>query len=125
MSDAQLLVDNLSLVLDALEQIPRRFEGISQPADFRRGVEGRDRLDGICMSLITAGDTLKIIDRETKGAYLSNYPHISWSGVIGLRNVIAHGYHQIDVAQLFDVCEYQVPVLIETIKTMLAELQKQ
>jgi len=43
MSDANLLVERLQAVLKALERIPRRCVGISQPGDFLASDAGIDR----------------------------------------------------------------------------------
>ena len=43
MSDANLLVERLQAVLKALERIPRRCVGISQPSDFLASDAGIDR----------------------------------------------------------------------------------
>nr|VFK65590.1 MAG: hypothetical protein BECKUNK1418G_GA0071005_10662 [Candidatus Kentron sp. UNK]VFK71582.1 MAG: hypothetical protein BECKUNK1418H_GA0071006_10732 [Candidatus Kentron sp. UNK] len=63
MSDP-LLTDRLGAVLDALERIPDRFDGIEAPTDFLATKQGVDRMDAICMVLIAAGEALKQIDRK-------------------------------------------------------------
>lgn len=111
MSDS-LLTERLSAILDALERIPDRFDGIETPADFLATKKGIDRMDGICMVLIAVGEALKQIDRKTGGRLLSRYPQVEWRDIIGVRNVLAHGY--------FD---HDIPVLIETVRTILKDLQ--
>lgn len=69
-----MLVEKLKTLLEALERIPRRFSGISEPADFYASDEGIDRMDGIFMILIAAGEEFKSIDRKTEGKLLSRYP---------------------------------------------------
>ena len=54
---------------------------------------------------------------------LTRYPEVKWQGVIGVRNVIAHGYFDIDVEQVFDICEKDTPVLIETLRKMIKDLR--
>jgi uncharacterized protein with HEPN domain len=90
--DTASLSERLQDVLEALERIPRRINGIASSGDFEESEEGRDRLDAICMILIAVGEALKQIDRKTAGHLLENYPEVNWRGVIGIRNVIAHGY---------------------------------
>ena len=41
----------------------------------------------------------------------------------GVRNVIAHGYFDIDVDQVFDICQKDVPALIETVKIMIEDIE--
>ncbi|MDQ6708421.1 MAG: DUF86 domain-containing protein [Acidobacteriota bacterium] len=48
------------------------------------------------MLLLAVGEAFKSIDRKTEGKLLAHYPEIEWSGVKGVRDVIAHGYFEID-----------------------------
>jgi uncharacterized protein with HEPN domain len=123
MFDSTLLREQLEAVLEALERIPRRFAGISRAEDFYSSEEGRDRLDAICMTLIAVGEAFKKIDRKTEGKLLSRYPQVDWSGVKGVRDVIAHEYFDIDGEEVFGICQDDIPLLIETVRKMIEELQ--
>lgn len=122
MYDGGIQIERLESVLEALERIPRRFSTISSPEVFEESDEGQDRLDAICMILIAVGEAMRQIDRNSKGELLARYPEIDWRGVIGVRNVIAHGYFDIDVEQVFDLCQNDIPILIRTIKRMIKDL---
>ncbi len=123
MYDPELLVEKLKTLLDALERIPRRFADIAAPVDFHASDAGIDRMDAICMILIAAGEELKNIDRKTEGKLLSLYPGVRWRGAMGVRDVLAHGYFQVNAEQLFDICENDIPELIETVKTMIQDIE--
>lgn len=123
MYDTAGLTEQLEDVLTALERIPRRFAGIDSAEAFEQSEEGRDRLDAICMILIAVGEAFKQIDRKTEGRLLVRYPEVEWRGVIGVRNVIAHGYFDIDVEQVFSICRQDIPALIETVRKMIKELR--
>ncbi len=45
MFDPQLLVERLTIVLESLQRIPRRFAAIKTPADFTETEDGIDRMD--------------------------------------------------------------------------------
>lgn len=122
MSSKELLADRLKDVLEALERVPRRFAGIGTPSDFTDTPDGIDRMDSICMVLIAVGEELKTIDTKTDGRLLSSYPEVNWRGVIGLRDFLAHGYFRVNPVQLFGICQDDVPVLIQTVRKMIAEL---
>lgn len=121
--DRELLVDRLRTLLEALERIPRRFAGIATPGDFTASDAGIDRMDAICMILIAAGEEIKSIDRKTDGELLSRYPDVKWRGVMGVRNVLAHGYFQVNAEELFAICQDDIPDLIETVKTMIEDVE--
>ena len=122
MYDPRLLVEKLKNLLEALERIPRRFADITTPDDFYASDAGIDRMDAICMILIAAGEEFKNIDRKTGGNLLNRYPGVKWRGVMGVRDVLAHTYFQVNAEQLFDICKNDIPTLIETVKTMIADI---
>lgn len=123
MCDNALLVEQLRQVLSALERIPRRMEGIRSPADFLANAEGQDRLDAICMMLVACGEAFKRMDAKTEGKLLSQYPEIEWAGVKGVRDVVAHGYFDIDAEEVYAICADDVPGLIETVRRMISDLK--
>lgn len=122
MFDRQDLRSRLEDTLEALQRIPHRFEAIRSPDDFLADEEGRNRLDGICMVLMAVGEAFRQLDLKTKGELLSRYPQIPWRDVIGVRNVIAHGYFDIDAEQVFSICRDDIPQLIETVQVMINEV---
>ena len=80
-------------------------------------------MDAICMILIAAGEEFKNIDRKTEGKLFSRYPGIDWRGAIGLRDVMAHGYFDVNILQLFSICRDDIPRVIETLRTMIRDLK--
>jgi len=80
-------------------------------------------MDAICMILIAAGEELKTIDQKTEGWPLSLYPGVKWRGVMGVRDVLEHGYFQVNAEQLFNICKNDILALIETIKTIIKDVE--
>ena len=74
------------------------------------------------MMLIAIGESFKKIDLETDGELLKKYPEIDWHGVIGLRNVLAHDYFDIDSEEIFKICQRDIPQLLNTVRRMLSEI---
>lgn len=122
MSEGSLLVERLEDVLKALERIPRRFSAVTEPREFYDSVAGEDSLDAICMVLIAVGESFKQIDRRTEGRLLAQYPNVDWTGVKGVRDVIAHGYFDVDADEVFAICENDIPVLIDTVQAMISDV---
>ncbi|MEA3508032.1 MAG: HepT-like ribonuclease domain-containing protein [Synergistota bacterium] len=75
------------------------------------------------MTLIAVGEEIKKVDRLTEGELFQLYPQIEWKGVMGLRDVLAHAYFDVDAEQVFSVCKERVPVLIEQIKEIIDDLE--
>lgn len=123
MSERALLIERLESILEALERIPRRFAGINSPEAFRATDEGIDRMDAICMILIAVGEELKAVDRVTDGELLASYPEVPWRGVVGVRDILAHGYFQVNTEQLFGICRDDIPQLIATVRQMIQDIR--
>ncbi len=83
------LLERLKAIPTALKKIPRRFAKISEPNDF---------------------EACKVIDRQTDGQLFAQYPEIQWRGVMGLRDVLAHEYFDMDVEPLYAICDRSVAI---------------
>ncbi len=118
MYDELLLREKLEQIMDAVERINRRFAGVTTPNDFLATDINHDKLDAIAMLLIAVGESFKKIDKETEGLFLKKYPEIDWKGVIGVRNILAHDYFDIDVEVIFKICQRDIPQLIKTLEQM-------
>jgi uncharacterized protein with HEPN domain len=123
MYDSTLLSEKLEQIMDALVRINRRFEGIKAPLDFLATDINHDKLDAISMLLIAIGESFKKIDKETDGLFLKKYSDIDWKGVIGVRNILAHDYFDIDVEEIYKICQRDVPQLIKTLEHMLVSVK--
>jgi uncharacterized protein with HEPN domain len=125
MSDDGLLVDRLTQILEALERIPKRFKNIAAPQDFYNTESGVEHLDSICMVLLAVGESFKQINQKTEGELLAAYPQIPWQEIMGLRNILAHVYFEVDEQQIYNICRDDIPLLIETVRQMLQDLGEQ
>ena len=122
MPDMSLIRDKLEQIEESLQRIQRRSASIKSPEDFTANEDNLDRLDAIAMLLIAIGESFKKIDTETNGNYLKKYPEIDWRGVIGIRNVLAHDYFDIDAEEIFKICQRDIPQLISTVQHMLKDI---
>ncbi|NTW69899.1 MAG: DUF86 domain-containing protein [Chlorobiaceae bacterium] len=122
MYDKALLLEKLVQIDSAIEKINRRFAHIKTADDFLDSNQGMDMLDGIAMMLIAISEHFKKIDRDTSGAIFSPYPHINWSGVKGLRDILSHQYFNIDAEEIFAICKNNLGDLHEVVKAMMRAL---
>ncbi|HNT34762.1 MAG TPA: DUF86 domain-containing protein [bacterium] len=123
MFDRPEILDRLSDLLQALERIPKRCSSINSPEDFLVDDMGQEHLDSICMVLVAAGEAFRWLDAKTERKFLSRYQQIPWRDVIAVRNVIAHGYFDVDTEQVFSICKKDIPELIEVVRMMIRDLQ--
>ena len=87
-------------IKESLYRIQRRFSDIQSPDEFTANDDNLDKLEAIAMILIIAGESFRKIGIETDGEWLTRYPEIDWHGVIGLRNVLANDYFDIDAKEI-------------------------
>ncbi len=123
MFDTELIQEILSNIYKSTQTILKRFKQIQSPNDFIFSDEGLEKLDSICMQLITIGESLKSLDKLTGKSLLCKYPQIDWKKVIGMRDIITHHYFNLDSEVIFDVCENHLEDLAETIKKMVEDLK--
>ncbi len=122
MFDKELVLSILAQIDEAIEKIINRTAHIQNADYFTETMEGMEKLDGICMLFIAVGESLKNIDKMTKGSLLAKYPEIDWSGVKGFRDIIVHHYFNIDAEQIFWICNHELRPLSEVIKKILRDL---
>ncbi|MCC7446953.1 MAG: DUF86 domain-containing protein [Anaerolineae bacterium] len=68
-------------------------------------------------SIEVIGEAASKITEETRAAY----PHIPWSGIIGMRNVLIHAYFNIDLDKLWDTTITDLVPLISQLEAILNE----
>ena len=81
-----------------------------------------ERLESSCMLLLAVGEGIKGIDKMTNKQLLPNYPEVDWKGAMGIRDIIAHHYFDIDEAIVFEVVKNKLPGMLKTINKMLEEI---
>lgn len=123
MFDKELVLSSLASVQSALELMIERMEVVNSVDDFLCSPEGMLRLDAVCMNLIALGETVKGLDKLTNGKLLSNYPEVYWSGVMRMRDKIAHHYFEIDTDVVFQTLQQDIPQMLPVVKQMIADIE--
>jgi len=124
MYDFELVREILRRVLGAAQTIARRFAPITSPEDFVSSDAGLEKLDAICMQLIAIGESVKYLDKVTGGTLLPCYPQVEWKRVMGMRDILSHHYFDLDAEVVYSVCANHIPVLMQTVEAMLADLER-
>lgn len=124
MFDRELVVDCLQKILQAIHTIIERAEPIHCPDDFALSPGGTMRLDAICMNLIAMGEAVKGLDKLTHGTLLPQYPQVYWSGVMRMRDKIAHHYFEIDPDVVFNTVTENIVPMRTVVSQMLHDIQQ-
>ncbi len=107
--------ENLQVVWHVLDKLERaitllqeRTAAIHSADDFLLTPVGMEKLDAACMVLIAIGESVKNLDKITNGQLLQTYPSIPWKKVMGMRDVIAHHYFDVDADVVYDVIAKEI-----------------
>ena len=123
--DIEIAIANLRNIKKVLELINERRANVASADDFLHSPDGMMRLDAICMNLIAIGEATKSLDKITKGELLPLYPEIYWSGVMRMRDKIAHHYFEIDTDVVFQTIEEVIPQMLPVIDKILNDLENE
>ena len=115
------LIDGM---LDSIGVIQTRTTHIESANDFLLSPDNIFVLDGVCMKLIFIGESVKTIDRLSKGNLFPLFPSIPWRDIMKLRDVIAHHYFKIDADIVFSIIKEDLLPLEVALIEMKGYLQE-
>ncbi len=104
---------HLILITRALAQITQY-----RPSDKEQFLNHPMAQDAILMRLQEIGENLARI-RRLDEAVFKDPAHDSWHKLIGLRNVISHGYHAVDQEEIWQIVTEELPAFADTIDAMI------
>ena len=79
--------------------------------------EERMAQDAVLRNLHTLTESTQRLSNAAKAVH----PKVDWQGIARFRNVIVHDYLGIDLAQIWDIVQRDLPELKRSIGAMLAE----
>jgi len=102
----------------AIRLINERTAPIQCVNDFLTTPGGVMRRDSVITVLVGLGGAVNSIDKQTNGEYLKSYPDIPWQQIIGMRNVLAHEYFDVDTDMIFKTVKDDIPELSKCLTLM-------
>lgn len=121
MHDEELLYYSLKRIASTIERIINNSKTIDDSQYYVLSPAGMERLESTYMLLLAIGESIKGIDKMTQKQLLPNYPEVDWKGAMGIRDIIAHHYFDIDESIVFDVVKNKLPGMLETINKMIED----
>ena len=119
----ELVLGNIRKIENTLLHIIERTKKISSVDDFLLSPEGVDLLDAMCMRLIAMGEEVKKLDKYSDKKLLEKYPSVPWKRVMGLRDIIAHQYFEIDATQVFNILQNDILPLLSVIQQIRSDVE--
>jgi uncharacterized protein with HEPN domain len=124
MYDRLLITEILRRVEESLGEAVTWTEQIASAHDFVSTPGGMILLNAVCMKLLAIGEEIKAIDRRTGGKLLPQYSEVPWKEVMGLRDIIAHHYFDIDAGEIFTVIRTDIPPLRKVLRKMMEDISE-
>ena len=120
----QIIQSLLRKIMQTVERILTNSETITSPSFYLLTPAGMERLESTCMLLIAIGEGVKGVDKLTEKKLFSQYPSIDWKGVMGMRDIIAHHYFDLDAEIVYDVIKNDLPQLKEVLGQIIEYFDK-
>ena len=121
-SHNELAVNILKQIEKAIEKIQERTKDINHVNDFITSSSGMEKLDATCMLLIVIGESIKGFDKVTNKQILSKDKSIPWNDIMGVRDIIAHHYFDIDAEEIFNIIKYDLEPLLYAIRELIIKI---
>ena len=123
MCKSQIIESLLKKIFQTVERILANSETITSPSFYLLTPSGMERLESTCMLLIAIGEGVKGVDKLTDKKLLSLYPEMDWKGVMGMRDIIAHHYFDLDAEIVYDVIKHDLPKLKDVLQQIVDDLK--
>ena len=120
--DIAMVYETLKNIDTAITRLQERSLEIQSVNDYLTSPIGMEKLDAARMVLIALGESVKTLDKLTDKKLLPTYPSIDWKGVMGVRDVIAHHYFEVDPDAVFDIIKNDLNPLKEAINFFKEQL---
>jgi len=111
----EMVYETLKNINTAITRLQERSIDIHSVDDYLMSPTGMEKLDAACMVLIALGESVKTLDKLTEKKLLSTYPSVDWKGVMGVRDIIAHHYFEVDPEAVLDIIKNDLEPLKKAI----------
>lgn len=119
----EYILSALEKIRDTIERIIDNSEEISSHNYYYNSSSGMERLESTCMLLIAIGESIKGVDKITNKELFKHYPDVDWKGAMGIRDIIAHHYFDLDGEIVFNVVKNELPNMLKTINRIIDNIE--
>lgn len=121
-SKKELAIEILEKIKNAIERLEERTKDIRSVDDFLMSSYGMEKLDASCMLLIAIGESIKSFDKITDKKVLCEDASIPWTEIMGVRDIIAHHYFDIDAEEIYNIIKFDLKPLLQSIDNFIDKL---
>jgi uncharacterized protein with HEPN domain len=102
------------LIEDIIESIERVFS-YTEDLSYKEFIADNKTVDAVVRNFEVIGEASNNLPKE----FLPEYPHIDWSGLIGFRNKLIHGYFGVDYKIVWYIIETELEGILNQFKQIL------
>jgi uncharacterized protein with HEPN domain len=84
--------------------------------EYKIFISDKDYFNSVCMSLLQIGELAHHLTTE----FTATHADIPWKNIIGLRNVVVHGYGQLDTEAIWSTLIDDLPELYRKCKVIVS-----
>ena len=106
--------DEATYLLDILHAA-QDVEEFASGLTFHQFEKSRLHQNAVLKSIEIIGEATTHITEETRLAHAE----IPWQKIVGMRNHLVHGYFQVDLEQVWNTVQRDIPSLIHTLKSFV------
>ena len=103
-------------IQEAVDEVALEAKGASQ------GVTSLETYLGDNYVIESIGESIKGIDKVTNKELLPKYPEVDWKGAMGIRDIIAHHYFDIDAEEIYNIIKFDLKPLLQSIDNFIDKL---
>ena len=100
-------------IVPATDRIASYIEGVTC-SEFETD---QMRIDAVIRNLQIIGEAVKRIPDSIR----EGYPSVPWHNIAGLRNRVTHVYFNVDIDIIWDVVQFELPMLKTRIQQLIEE----
>ena len=103
-------------MLDVINKIEKYIDNLTYEDFTQQGM----LIDAILRNLEVFGEAAKGIPDNIK----EEYPDIPWKRIIGLRNIVIHGYFGVDLENIWEIISKNIPEVKPAVVKLSQEIEK-
>ncbi|PYJ92376.1 MAG: hypothetical protein DME62_13010 [Verrucomicrobia bacterium] len=100
------------------------MRGVHRVSLARTTLEDLSKDDVVRLAIERALEVIGEAANRFPAEFRAKYPDVEWRKIIGMRNVLIHGYDIVQSDVLWDTVQESLPTLLNQIEQMLRDLEK-
>lgn len=107
--------------LEKIKSLCLDIQGFVEGIPLEDFLEDKRSENAVAMSLIAMGEMVTVLHHKYP-EYLIKHKHVPWQYMRGMRNIIAHGYFELDFEVVYETAVNSIPELLGQIEDLLLEI---